>query len=101
MQPESSDAVSRPKLILVGIFLSGLTSLLSLIGMGVIAWEKMQSGRGWETYRTSWLVDFNWVGLLALFLGLGLALFVGLVFRLKEWLEIKALKEKYGEKQHG
>ncbi len=101
MQPDYKDTVSRPRLLLVGIFLSGFTSLLALVGMGVIAWQKMQSGQGWETYRTAWLVDFNWVGLLAVFAVAGLVFFVGLVYRIKEWLEIKALEKKYGDKQHG
>jgi len=90
-----------PILVLIGIAVGGVVSLVALVGMVLIAWEKVQSGRGFETYRTHWLVEFNWVGFLVFLGSVGLALLVGLLFRLKEWREIKDLERKYGAERHG
>jgi hypothetical protein len=84
--------------------MAGLTSAASLVAMAMVAWEKFQTGRGWESYRTHWLVEFNWVGLLVLLVllaGVGIALLVGLVFRLREWRKLKELERRYGEDRHG
>jgi hypothetical protein len=87
--------------VLLGIAVAGLTSAASLVAMAMVAWEKVQTGRGWESYRTHWLVEFNWVGFLVLLGGLGIALLVGLLCRLREWRELKDLERKYGKERHG
>lgn len=91
---------SLPRFLVLGICIAGLTGFLTIVGMIVIAVDKVQTGRGLETYRTHWLVEFNWIGFL-IFLAVGaVALFVGLLFRLKEWREIRQLEDKYGGKGH-
>jgi hypothetical protein len=87
--------------LVLGIVVGGLVSLGALLAMILIAWEKVRTGRGWETYRTHWLVEFNWVGFLVLLGGVGLALCWGLHSRLKEWRELAELERKYGEERHG
>lgn len=101
MTKQPSSAARPSFLVLLGIAVAGLASIVSLVAMAVLAWEKIQTGRGWESYRTHWLVEFNWVGFLVLLAGIGIALFVGLLFRLRESRELKALERKYGEDRHG
>ena len=93
---------ARPSLrVLLGITVAGLASVVSVAAMAVMAWEKFQTGRGWEAYRTHWLVEFNWIGFLVLLAGVGIALLVGLLFRVREWREFKGLERKYGEGRNG
>ena len=101
MTKQPANAGGPPFPMLVGIAVGGLVSLVALIGMSLVAWEKVQTGRGWESYRTHWLVEFNWVGFLVLLAGIGLALSVGLLFRLREWRELKELERKYEAERHG
>jgi hypothetical protein len=101
MTQRAANAARPPLLVLIGIAAGGVVSLVALVGMALIAWGKVQSGRGWESYRTHWLVEFNWVGFLVLLAVVGLALCVGLFFRLREWREIKELEREYGAGRHG
>jgi hypothetical protein len=55
----------------------------------------VRAGRGLETYRTFWLVEFNWLGFL-IFTGAAiLAVLVAAVFRIREHLQWRALEKKY------
>lgn len=101
MTKQPSSAARPSFLVLLGIAVAGLASLASLAAMAVLAWEKFQTGHGWESYRTHWLVEFNWVGFLVLLAGAAIALFVGLLFRLRERRELKDLERKYGDGRHG
>lgn len=69
--------------------------------MVLLAIEKVQAGRGLETYRTHWLVEFNWVGFLVFLAVAAVAMAVGAFFRLNEWREIRKLQAKYSEEHHG
>ena len=64
-----------------------------------IAIEKIRAGRGLDTYRTHWLVEFNWIGFLVFIFATILALLIGLFFRYREFSEIKNLQERYSDKQ--
>lgn len=89
-----------PGLLRVGIVISGLASLGALAAMVGVAIAKVRGGHGLETYRTIWLVEDNWIGFLVFVAIAVVAVFVGLLFRLKEWREIQELQTKYGEKTH-
>lgn len=87
-----------PGLLRVGIVVAGLASLGALAALIGIAVLKVRGGNGLETYRTFWLVENNWMGFL-IFVAVALvAVFVGLLFRLKERREIQKLERKYGDK---
>ena len=58
--------------------------------------QMVRSGRGLDTYRTFWLVEFNWIGFLVLFGLIPVALLVGLFFRLHEHRQWRSLERKYG-----
>lgn len=59
----------------------------------------VRAGRGLETYRTFWLVEFNWLGFLILLGALVVALVIGLVFRYREYLLWRSLEKKYTSKK--
>jgi hypothetical protein len=100
MTKQPGNARRPPHFVVLGIVLGGLGSVVALAAMALIAWEKVQTGLGWESYRTHWLVEFNWVGFLVLLAAVGIALVVALQFRLKEWRELQAL-ERNGKGRHG
>ena len=93
---------SQPsRLVIAGVWIAGVAGLGGIVAMVLLAIEKVQTGRGLETYRTHWLVEFNWVGFLV-FLGVAaVAITMGAFFRLKEWREIRKLHAKYPEQHHG
>jgi hypothetical protein len=75
-----------------------LSSVASVFGLASIVYTAIQmvrAGRGLETYRTVWLVEFNWIGLLILLGLIPLALLVGLFFCLREQREWRSLAKKY------
>lgn len=86
-----------PGFLLAGIVISGLASFGALVAIVAIAVLKVRGGEGLETYRTLWLVENNWIGFLIFVAVAIVALFVGLLFRLKEWREVRELQNKYGE----
>jgi hypothetical protein len=51
-------------------------------------------GRGLETYRTPWLVEFNWIGLLIFLVAAPVALAVALVFRWREERQWRQVERK-------
>jgi hypothetical protein len=64
-----------------------------------IAIDKVASGNGLETYRTVWLVEFNYVGVLVLFAAVVLALLVGGGMWLHDWWQWRSLEKKYGARR--
>ena len=45
----------------------GLAGLAGVARILSVAVDKVTSGRGLETYRTVWLVEFNYISILVLF----------------------------------
>jgi hypothetical protein len=79
--------------------LMGLASIAGLSRLITIAIDKVLSGHGLDTYRTVWLVEFNYIGLLVLFGAIILALLVGGGMWLHEWWQWRSLEKKYGEQR--
>lgn len=89
----------------VVVALVGTASAAALVLLVYKAVLLVQAGRGLETYRTAWLVEFNSVGLLVLVVVLALVLPVGLFLR---WLHNRReralwheLTRKYGSHKAG
>jgi hypothetical protein len=61
--------------------------------------EKVNTGHGLDTYRTYWLVEFNWVAFLVLLIVLVVAIAGAAWFRYLEWRELEQLRKKYGQKE--
>lgn len=83
---------------MVGVWIAGFAGLVGFCAMILIAIDKVQTGRGLDTYRTYWLVEFNWIGFFVFLIAAIVALAVGLFFRYKEWREIRQLQELYSDK---
>jgi len=81
------------------IFLGwGLTTIASVVGLAwmvTTAIRKVLAGEGLETYRTFWLVEYNWIGFLAMLLALLVALVISLFFLWREERQWKDLERKY------
>lgn len=92
---ERSNEMNR-RLLQVGFAIAGVAALSGLGYMVMTAIEMVRSGRGLETYRTFWLVEFNWVSFLVLVGVILLAFIVAAVFRFKEFLQWRSLEKKYG-----
>lgn len=86
-----------PKLFFIGLVVAGIAALSGLGHMLTTAIEMVRSGRGLETYRTFWLVEFNWLSFLVLVGGILLAFVVAAVFHFKEFLLWRSLERKYGK----
>jgi hypothetical protein len=84
------------KWMVTAFILSGVASVFGLASIVYTAIQMGRAGRGLETYRTFWLVEFNWIGVLILLALIPLALLVGLFFRLREQREWRSLARKYG-----
>jgi hypothetical protein len=87
------------RLLFVGVWIAALGFSGGLCAMIYIAIEKIRAGQGLDTYRTNWLVEFNWIGFLVFVVAAVLALAVGLFFRCQEFREIKNLQERYSGEQ--
>ena len=93
---------SRPsRLVIVGVWVAGIAAIGGIVGMVLIAIEKVRTGHGLDTYRTHWMVEFNWIGFLVFLAAVAVALAIGWFFRYKEWREIRKLQDKYSGKHHG
>lgn len=90
----------RPKCtwMCAGIILFGLAGLAATARILLVAVDKVMSGRGLETYRTFWLVEFNYIGVLVLFGAVVAVLLAGGAFWLHEWWQWRSLERKYGGK---
>jgi hypothetical protein len=65
---DTTDASSSPKLskwLRVGYGAFFVASVCGLLAIVTKAVQMIQDGRGLETYRTTWLVEFSWIGILA------------------------------------
>ena len=82
--------------LLIGIFVVGIASAIVLWSQIKHAIQVAVSGHGLGTYNTPWLVEFNSIGALVLVASIGIVLLVGAIFRIRTYLEVKALERKYG-----
>jgi hypothetical protein len=80
----------------VGFAVAGLASFSGLAYMLSTAIEMVRSGHGLETYRTFWLVEFNWLGFLVFCGAIVVALIVALALRIREHMQWRSLERKYG-----
>jgi hypothetical protein len=85
--------------LLAGIFAVGIASTIVLWSQIKRAIHMVASGHGLDTYNTPWLFEFNHIGVLVLVAAIGVALLVGAAFRIREYLEVKALERKHGVRE--
>jgi hypothetical protein len=84
------------KLMIFGFIIMGVAAFAGLGALITRAIQKVISGHGLDSYRTVWLVEFNYVGLLVMFGGVIVVLLIGGGFKLHEYFQLRALEKKYG-----
>jgi uncharacterized membrane protein len=92
----AEESQARRRFMKLGFLIAGVASIVALIALVLTGIEKVNTGHGLDTYRTTWLVEFNWVGFLVLVVAVIVALAGGLVMRYLEWREIRQLQNRYG-----
>ena len=83
----------------LGVVLAGLAGFAGTARIISVAYEKVMSGQGLDTYRTVWLVEFNYIGVLVLFAVALVAILIGGALWLHEWWQWRSLERKYGNRQ--
>ena len=79
----------------IGLFLFALAGFAGIATMVTEAISKVRDGKGFETYRTTWLVEFSYVGFLVLLASIFLALFIVGVLWWMDERQWRALEKKY------
>jgi hypothetical protein len=79
----------------VAFLIMGIASFVGLVAMVVTGLEKVHTGHGLNTFRTTWLVEFNWVGFLVLVASIVIALVGAAVLRYLEWREVRQLQDRH------
>jgi hypothetical protein len=87
-------ASSSPRFLIGGIWLAAIVSVLSIAALVWQALTAVKSGHALDMHRTFWLIEFNAIEFLVFIGATAIALLVGLLFRLREWRELEALREK-------
>lgn len=85
----------------IGFLVLGVTSIVALAALVMTSIEKAGSGRGLETYRTFWLVEFNAIGFLVLIAAVIVALTGGGVLWYLERRQVRELQRRYGNGHDG
>ena len=87
-------------LFCAGFVLAGLAGFAGMVGILGQAITKVATGRGLETFRTVWLVEFNYIGVLVMLIGAVIAVLITAAFWLRDWLQWRDLEKKYsGDKK--
>ena len=84
------------KSMIFGFIIMGIAAFSGLGALVTLAVQKVISGHGLDTYRTVWLVEFNYVGLLVMFGAVLVVALIGGGFKLHEYFQFRALEKKYG-----
>lgn len=80
---------------MVRFIIFGLAAFAGLLSLASRALLRVRDGRGMETYRTFFLVQFNWIGALALLGSAAVALVIAAILRWREHQQWRALERKY------
>ena len=83
----------------IGLIAFTLAAFAGIANMVTEAISKVRDGKGFETYRTTWLVEFSYVGFLVLLASIFLALLIVGVLWLIEERQWRALEKKYPSRE--
>jgi len=88
--------------MIFGFVVMGIASFGGLAAMIAIGIDKVRSGKGLDTYRTLWLVEFNYIGMLILLGAIAVAFVIAGLLRFVEYKKSRDFERKYGiEKDRG
>lgn len=91
-----TDSHRPAKWVWIGFALFVLAGVAGFSSIVTTAIEKVASGQGHLAYRTVWLYEFTYSGVLILIAAAALAMLVGAGFGLREWWLWRDLERKYG-----
>ena len=84
-----------PKWIWIGFLLFALAGIAGFASIVTTAIAKVISGQGNLTYRTVWLYELSYSGVLIIIVAAVLAMFVGAGLWLREWWLWRDFERKY------
>lgn len=87
-----------PRWQIVGWVVFCLAAFVGLAGLILRALAMVRDGRGAETYRTFWLVEFNWIGMLVLVGAAVVAFLIAVAIHWREEQQWRALERKYNRR---
>lgn len=87
--------------MIFGFVVTGVASLGGLVAMIAIGIGKVRLGEGLDTYRTPWLVEFNYIGMLILFGAIAVAFVIAGLWRFVEYKKLRDFERKYGIEKDG
>ena len=88
--------------MIFGFVVMGIASFGGLAAMIAIGIDKVRSGKGLDRYRTLWLVEFNYIGMLILLGAIAVAFVIAGLLRFVEYKKSRNFERKYGiEKDRG
>ncbi|MEO8187854.1 MAG: hypothetical protein ABI580_10885 [Burkholderiaceae bacterium] len=90
-----SSKSALPRWQIVGWAILCSTAFVGFVGLILRGLAMVRDGRGAETYRTFWLVEFNWVGVLIMVGAAAIALLIAIAFHWREEQQWRALERKY------
>jgi hypothetical protein len=97
---DSERGIGGRRFALFGLIVAGIASVIGLAHLVGVAAEKVRDGRGFETYRTFWLVEFSYVGVLVLFGAIILVVPVCAWLWWREEREWRDFERKYGVRRN-
>jgi hypothetical protein len=85
-----------PKWVWIGFVVFALAGVAGFSSIVTTAIERVASGQGSLTYRTAWLYELSYSGVLVMIVAAVLAVFVGAGFWLRESWLWRDFERKYG-----
>jgi hypothetical protein len=85
----------RTRWAVAGYLHTAFVSFALLGDLIIRAFKKVVEGEGLDSYRTFWEMEFNYIGVLVLFGCIPVALVVGALWRLREYLQWRDLERRY------
>ena len=87
--------------MIFGFVVMGIVSFGGLAAMIATGINKVRSGKGLDTYRTAWLAEFNYIGMLILFGAIALAFVIAGLLRFLDYKKSRDFERKYGVEKDG
>lgn len=93
---KSERGIRGRRVIFLGLGVAALASVIGLAHLISVALQKVGEGRGFDTYRTYWRVEFSYVGVLVLFAAIVAVIPVCAWLWWREERQWRDLERKYG-----
>ena len=91
----------KSRWMIFGFVVTGIASCGGLAAMIATGIDKVRSGKGLDVYRSAWLVEFNYIGMLILFGAIVLAFVIAGLLRFVDYKRSRDFERKYGIEQDG